>query len=90
VSDNNGVGAAVVALFMAGPTTGIFLYSRIKSKYRNRDARYKPETVVKYEITKLEVRDTALRQLVSRSPVIAGDNHRTPHVRVADVAVVKE
>ena len=56
-SHSNGVGFVEVALFVAGPASGIFVYQSIQAKYRNRKARYMPERDVSRAVTDMVITD---------------------------------
>ena len=61
MSDGEGTLAVAGALFLAGPATGIAIYTSIKRKYRNMAARYRPDQVVNYRV-------------LNKTPLLAADN----------------
>jgi len=90
VSDESGVGGAIAALFGAGPAAGFFIYAGIKTKYRNRHARYKPEVAVQHEVKDVQLQEELTRTITTTKLRIEGDNSATPHVRAARVTVTKD
>lgn len=91
MSDSSeGSSGIALALFAAGPATGIFIAAWIRSKYRNRRARYMPERVVKHTITAMVQDDTFLRKVVSRSRSISGRNDQAPAQRAQFTRTTKE
>lgn len=87
---DSGIGAAIIALFAAGPATGIFVYGSIQAKYRNRSARYMPERVVKYEAKNMEIQDAFTGSITSHSSSISGRNERDHATRAAHVTMTKD
>lgn len=90
MSDDSGIGGAIAALFGAGPAAGFFLYAGIKTKYRNRHARYKPETVVLHEVKSVTPEEKLIGTIKTKKTQIDGRNDRTPHVRTPHVTVTKD
>lgn len=89
MSDGEGTLAVAGALFLAGPATGIAIYTSIKRKYRNMAARYRPDQVVNYRVLNLIENDTFLRTFKSRSSQITGRNDSTTHVRAKHAKAFK-
>ena len=84
--DSNGI---VWFIFALGPGTGIAIWAWIQAKYRNKDARYKPESTVAHTITNVVQGDTFTRKIVSRSRSITGRNDSSHHERARVSGVVK-
>ncbi|NYI41950.1 hypothetical protein [Demequina lutea] len=80
---SNGVGFVEVALFVAGPASGIFVYQSIQSKYRNRGARYMPERDVSRAVTDMVVEDTFTERVTVDNSSTTRRNEATPAVRAA-------
>jgi hypothetical protein len=89
-SHSNGVGFVEVALFVAGPASGIFVYQSIQSKYRNRKARYMPERDVSRAVTDMVITDEFTGQATVENSSIAGRNDATPAARAKFSKVTKE
>ena len=87
---SSGVGFVEVALFVAGPASGIFVYQTIQAKYRNRKARYMPERDVARQVTDMEVVDQFTGRATVDNSSIAGRNDSTPAVRARYSKVTKE
>lgn len=80
---SSGIGFVEIALFVAGPASGIFIYQSIQSKYRNRHARYMPERDVARAVTDMVVKDEFTERLTVDNPSTEGRNESTPSVRAA-------
>jgi hypothetical protein len=89
-SHSNGVGFVEVALFVAGPASGIFVYQSIQAKYRNRKARYMPERDVSRAVTDMVITDEFTGQATVDNKSIAGRNETTPAVRAKFSKVTKD
>jgi hypothetical protein len=89
-SSSSNSGGLALALFAAGPAAGIGTWAWIQAKYRNKNARYMPEKVVKYETKDLKADDAFVRKIVSRSSNIEGRNDTSPQVRARYTNVVKD
>lgn len=85
-SDSSGNIAWVI--FALGPGSGIAIWAWIQAKYRNKNARYKPEATVAHTITKVVQDDHFTRKIKSRSRSISGRNERDHHERARVSRVV--
>lgn len=90
MSDESGVGGAIAALIGAGPAAGFFLYAGIKTKYRNRHARYKPETVVHHELKDAQLQEELVNTIKTKKSLIDGYNAFSFDRRAAKVTVTKD
>ncbi len=90
MSDESGVGGAIAALIGAGPAAGFFLYAGIKTKYRNRQARYKPETVVHHEVKDAQLQEQLVKTFKTKESLIFGYNAFAFDRRAAKVTVTKD
>ena len=89
MNDSEGSGGIAWFIFALGPGTGIAIWMWIQAKYRNRNARYKPETTVAHTITNVVQEDKFTRKIVSRSRSITGRNERDHHERARVSRVVE-
>lgn len=89
MNDSGDSGGIAFFLFAVGPAIGIGIWMWIQAKYRNRSARYKPETTVAHTITKVVKQDKFTRKIVSESTSITGRNERDHHERARVSGVVK-
>ena len=83
MSNSSGIGFVEVALFAAGPASGIFVYQSIQAKYRNRGARYMPERDVARAVTDMVVTDEFIERATVDNSSITGRNDSTPSARAA-------
>lgn len=89
MNDSEGSGSIAWFLFALGPGSGIAIWAWIQAKYRNKNARYKPESTVDHTITNVVHEDTFTRKIVSRSRSITGRNESNHHQRARVSRVVK-
>ena len=89
-SHSSGVGYVEIALFVAGPTSGIFVYQSIQAKYRNRNARYMPERDVSRAVTDMVITDEFAGRATVDNKSISGRNDSTPAVRAKFSRVTKD
>jgi hypothetical protein len=89
-SSSSNSGGLALALFAAGPAAGIGTWVWIQAKYRNKNARYMPEKVVKYEANDLKADDAFAKKIVSRSSDIERRNDTSPQVRAKFTKVTKD
>ncbi len=90
MSDESGVGGAVVALIGAGPAAGFFLYAGIKTKYRNRHARYKPESTVHHEVKDAQLHEELVKTFKTKQSLIVGQNAFAVDRRAPQVTITKD
>ncbi len=88
MNDSDSSGGIGWFLFLLGPGTGFAIWAWIQAKYRNKDARYKPESTVDHTITNMVQGDTFTRKIVSRSQSISGRNDSSHHQRARVSGVV--
>lgn len=88
MNNSDGSGNIAWIIFALGPGSGIAIWAWIQAKYRNRNARYTPETTVDHTITKVVQDDQFTRSIRSRSRSISGRNERDHHVRARVSRVV--
>lgn len=89
-NSSNGVGFVEIALFVAGPASGIFVYQSIQAKYRNRKARYMPERDVARAVTDMVITDEFTGRATVDNKSIKDRNDSTPAVRARFSKVTKE
>ncbi len=89
MNDSGDSGGIAFFLFAVGPATGIGIWMWIQAKYRNKNARYKPESTVAHTITDVVQEDKFSRKIVSRSRSIKGRNEKDHHERARVSRVVK-
>lgn len=89
MNDSNDSGNIAWIIFLLGPGSGVAIWMWIQAKYRNRSARYKPETTVAHTITNMVKEDALIRRLRSRSRSISGRNETSHHTRARVSRVVK-
>ena len=89
MDDSEGTGALVIALLLAGPGAGVVLWGWIQARYRNRAARYKPETVVSYEVHNLVAEDAFLKDIVTQNSAVEGRNESNHTLRAAQSKAIK-
>ena len=80
---SSGVAFLEFALFAAGPASGIFVYSSIQAKYRNRSARYMPERDVARAVTDMVVTDEFTEKVTVDNSSIDGRNDSSHAERAA-------
>lgn len=90
MSNSDDSGSIAWFIFAIGPGTGIAIWAWIQAKYRNKNARYKPESTVDHTITNMVQGDTFTRKIVSRSRSITGRNDSSHHERARVSGVVKD
>ncbi len=90
MNNSDDSGSIAWFIFALGPGTGIAIWMWIQAKYRNKGARYKPETTVAHTITNVVQDDKFTRKIVSRSRSITGRNERDHHERARVSRVVKD
>lgn len=88
MDDSDGSGLAWL-IFAIGPGTGIAIWSWIQAKYRNKNARYKPEATVDHSVTHTAADDQFVRKITSGSRHMSGRNESKHHQRAAYHRVVK-
>ncbi len=81
MNDSEGSGGIAWLVFALGPGSGILIWMWIQAKYRNKNARYKPESTVDHTITNIVKQDTFTRKIKSRSRSITGRNDSSHHER---------
>ncbi len=86
----NSAGAIAVALFAAGPATGVFIYASIQAKYRNRKARYMPEKVVDYKVERMDVNDNYAGTFTTKRGSVQGRNESDHAQRAPSVRMTKD
>jgi len=89
MNDSESSGSIAWFIFALGPGTGIAIWMWIQAKYRNKNARYKPESTVDHTITNLVQDDKFTRKIVSRSRSIKGRNDSSHHERARVSRVVE-
>ncbi|PKQ18444.1 MAG: hypothetical protein CVT68_03375 [Actinobacteria bacterium HGW-Actinobacteria-8] len=89
MNNSDDSGSIAWFIFALGPGTGIAIWMWIQAKYRNKSARYKPESTVAHTITNVVQEDTFTRKIVSRSRSVNGRNERDHHERARVSRVVK-
>ncbi len=89
MNDSDSSGNIAWAIFLLGPGSGFAIWAWIQAKYRNKNARYKPETTVAHTITNIVKEDALTRRIKSRSRSISGRNETSHHTRARLSTVVK-
>ncbi len=89
MNDSGDSGGIAWFIFALGPGSGIAIWAWIQAKYRNKNARYKPESTVDHTITNVVQEDQFTRRIVSRSRSIRGRNDSSHHERARVSGVVK-
>jgi hypothetical protein len=89
MNDSESSGNIAWFIFLLGPGSGVAIWMWIQAKYRNRSARYKPESTVAHTITNMVKEDALVRRLRSRSRSISGRNETNHHVRARLSRVLK-
>ena len=89
MNNSDDSGSIAWFIFALGPGTGIAIWAWIQAKYRNKNARYKPESTVAHTITNVVQEDKFTRKIVSRSRSITGRNDSSHHQRARVSGVVK-
>ncbi len=89
MNDSGDSGSIAWFIFALGPGSGIAIWTWIQAKYRNKNARYKPESTVAHTITNVVQNDQFTRKITSRSRSINGRNERDHHERARVSGVVE-
>lgn len=80
---DGGSSGLALALFLAGPGSGVLLWMWIKARYRNKGARYKPESVVSHQVHNLKTEDEFMKDIVTKDSRVKGRNESDHHKRAA-------
>ena len=89
MNDSQNSGNIAWVIFALGPGSGIAIWVWIQAKYRNKNARYKPESTVDHTVTNMVQDDQFTRKIKSRSRSINGRNERDHHQRARVSRVVE-
>ncbi len=89
-SSGEGVLVVAGALFLAGPVSGFAVYRSIQNKYRNRSARYRPESVVAHEVFNLVSEDVFKDRITTQASEVEGRNDASPEQRAKYSNTVKD
>lgn len=79
--DDGGSAGLAFFLFAAGPAAGIGIWAYVYNRYRNKSARYKPETEVHSQVTNLVENDQFVKKFQTKRSSIEGNNAQSPHER---------
>ncbi|WNM28203.1 hypothetical protein RN607_04155 [Demequina capsici] len=83
MSGNGDGGGAFIALllFAAGPAIGWFVWHSIQTRYRNRDARYRPDRTVAHTVSSLTGEDSPRGRFTTYDSATQGRNENDPDQR---------
>ena len=90
MSDSEGSLGLAGLLFAAGPAAGFATYAWIVGKYRNKNAKYRPDREVKFEVVKLDVEDEFIERVVTDNSSTPGRNESSHDKRAGYARVTKD